>query len=355
MWQLPRSLWAGLGKAKLAPSATTRAVAALSCRGLCNRFGAASRLKPLAATAALSLPLAGRRSLSTEEAPWTTTASGLHLSRVAVWIKTILRDVLDVAWIDRSHGQLEEFCPRGAMSMQKSRSLPRLPCAGESRGTLTPVVLGIQLTEKKETRPRTPSVVFGEIEEMLAQEKISWSSKERRVLLADQMANTLDSLLRKGRSMSKLQLSARQDVASRGAKAAAKLNQPAPQVEIVIPKEPEVIFENLDSFVPDSAGSHVEMVDAGAIRRKLAEALDECSVNMANLLEEVAKTDSMLQRDLESEFWQDPLLSETEDEKVVEETPAEVVARDPGPALLAAREVPALFKDIEAHLPRSKP
>ena len=27
-----------------------------------------------------------------------------------------------------------------------------------------------------------------------------------------------------------------------------------------------------------------------------------------------------------------------EDEKVVEETPAEVVARDPGPALLAARE-----------------
>ena len=60
--------------------------------------------------------------------------------------------------------------------------------------------LGIQLTEKKETRPRTPSVVFGEIEEMsgprpcsrsrpsselvpvrLAQEKISWSSKARRL------------------------------------------------------------------------------------------------------------------------------------------------------------------------------
>ncbi|CAE7509947.1 Prpf4b [Symbiodinium microadriaticum] len=322
-----------VSKAKLAPSATTRAVAALSCRGLCSRFGATSRLKPLAATAALSLPLAGRRSLSTEEAPWTTTASGLQYRDLSVAWSCMDQDHLETCArrsLHRSHGQLEEFCPRGAMSMQKSRSLPRLPGPGQQKFPRIRVVhrldpahialreqrLGIQLTEKKETRPRTPSVVFGEIEEMLAQEKISWSSKERRVLLADQMANTLD-------------------VASRGAKAAAKLNQPAPEVEIVIPKEPEEVFENLDSFVPDS------------VPRKLAEALDECSVSMGNLLEEVAKTDSMLQRDLESEFWQ-------EDEKVVEETPAEVVARDPGPALLAAREVPALFKDIEAHLPRSK-
>mmetsp|Transcript_22594 Transcript_22594/g.42581 ORF Transcript_22594/g.42581 Transcript_22594/m.42581 type:complete len:292 (-) Transcript_22594:67-942(-) len=213
--------------------------------------------------------------------------------------------------------------------MQKSRSLPRLE--GPQKFPKIRVVhhldpahialrekrLGMRLVERKDTGPKTPAEVFAAIDDMWTQRTRSGTVQERRDLLAQYMASTLD-------------------VAERGKETGTQMQQEVPQPVITIPSDPAEVFQSLDTYATNSSP------------RTTVEALDECSLQMAQLLEEVAKTDGVLQRDL------DVLEDGQVDEKVVEETPAEVVARDPGPALLAARQVPSLFREIDAHLPRSK-
>ncbi|CAJ1336572.1 unnamed protein product [Effrenium voratum] len=65
---------------------------------------------------------------------------------------------------------------------------------------------------------------------------------------------------------------------------------------------------------------------------------------------QVAHIDGVLQRDVEAS----EARAVRSVPELVEETPAEVVARDPGPALLAAREASSLFGEIDTVLPRSK-
>ncbi|CAK9079908.1 unnamed protein product [Durusdinium trenchii] len=126
------------------------------------------------------------------------------------------------------------------------------------------------------------------------------------------------------------------ELAHRTAEAAAMLQndvpEPQPPEE---PLPPEELFQTLDDL---------SMVESPSRSSKTVEELDLCADTMSRLIEKVAHIDGVLQAEIESD----------EVNLDIQETPAEAVAKNPGPALMAAREVPTLFKELDGHLPRSK-
>lgn len=127
------------------------------------------------------------------------------------------------------------------------------------------------------------------------------------------------------------------EAARRTAETASMLQNDVPEPK---PPEPELPAVELFQTLDDLSG-----IDSPSRSSKATEGLELCAEQLSSLIEKVAHTDGVLQRDIESS---EVLISE------VEETPQEVVAKNPGPALLAAREAPKLFKEIDSRIPRSK-
>lgn len=215
--------------------------------------------------------------------------------------------------------------------MQKSQSLPRLPGPQRQHFPKIHVVplrhpqqlalrekrLGIQLTKKE--RKKTPEEVFAEIDELFA--KKAYADKEVMEEKQFRLERNLTTAL---------------ELAHRTAEAAAMLQndvpEPQPPEE---PLPPEELFQTLDDL---------SMVESPSRSSKTVEELDLCADTMSRLIEKVAHIDGVLQAEIESD----------EVNLDIQETPAEAVAKNPGPALMAAREVPTLFKELDGHLPRSK-
>eukprot|EP00435_Cladocopium_sp_Y103_P026819 s813_g6.t1 len=132
-------------------------------------------------------------------------------------------------------------------------------------------------------------------------------------------------------------LSTALEAARRTAETASMLQNDVPEPK---PPEPELPAVELFQTLDDLSG-----IDSPSRSSKATEGLELCAEQLSTLIEKVAHTDGVLQRDIESS---EVLISE------VEETPKEVVAKNPGPALLAAREAPKLFKELDSRIPRSK-
>lgn len=229
---------------------------------------------------------------------------------------------------------MEPVC--GTPLMRKSQSLPRIPGAKRQTFPKIRVVplhdanhialrekrLGIQLTEKP--RKLTPEEVFAEIDQMFAkqsftrEEDLQEDFQERKLSLDRNLTFALEST-------------------KRSKEAGAMLQNDVPEPK---PPEPELppteLFQTLDDLTA---------VESPSRSSKTTEGLEQCAEQLATLIEKVAHIDGVLQRDIEST---EVIVSEVED------TPAEVVAKNPGPALLAAREAPTLFKELDSHIPRSK-
>lgn len=217
--------------------------------------------------------------------------------------------------------------------MQKSQSLPRIPGAKRQHFPKIRVValndakhialreqrLGIQLTEKP--RKKTPEEVLAEIDEMFLKQTLASQDvflQEKKISLDQHFSTALEA-------------------ARRTAETASMLQNDVPEPK---PPEPELPAVELFQTLDDLSG-----IDSPSRSSKATEGLELCAEQLSTLIEKVAHTDGVLQRDIESS---EVLISE------VEETPQEVVAKNPGPALLAAREAPKLFKEIDSGIPRSK-